>query len=96
MEWTITILRTEKGERIFDELVREGRVETRPMEEFENSMKILIRLAQRQHERVPVPPGREPGWVRPSFAMPTDRPATATWSGTSATKADASSDATPG
>ena len=96
MEWTITILRTEKGERIFAELVREGRVETRPMEEFENSMKILIRLAQRQHERVPVPPGREPGWVRPSFAMPTDRPATATWSGTSATKADASSDATSG
>jgi coenzyme F420 hydrogenase subunit beta len=80
MEWTITILRTEKGERIFDELVREGRVETRPMDEFENSMKILIRLAKRQHERVPVPPGREPGWVRPSFAMPTDRPATATWS----------------
>lgn len=95
MEWTITILRTEKGERIFDELVREGRVETRPMEEFENSMKILIRLAQRQHERVPVPPGREPGWVRPSFAMPTDRGATATRPATSATTAaDAASDTT--
>ena len=59
---------------IFDRLVAEGRVETRSMEEFESSMKILIRLAQRQHERVPVPPGRDPAWVRPPHAMPTDRP----------------------
>ena len=94
MDWTITILRTERGERLFDELVAEGLFEMRPMEEFENSMKILIRLAQRQHERVPVPPGRDPGWVRPSFAMPTDRPATATWS--AAGTSEAASDSTPG
>jgi coenzyme F420 hydrogenase subunit beta len=79
MEWTITILRTRKGEEIFDRLVADGRVETRSMDEFENSMKILLRLAQRQHERVPVPPGRVPEWVRPATAMPTDRPAIASW-----------------
>ena len=73
MEWTIVILRTPKGEEIFDQMVAEGRVETRSMDEFENSMKIMIRLAQRQHERVPVPPGRSPSWVRPPHAMPTDR-----------------------
>lgn len=73
MDWTIVILRTSRGEEIFDRLVAEGRVETRSMEEFESSMKILLRLAQRQHERVPVPPAREPGWVRPPFAMPADR-----------------------
>ncbi|MEW6269619.1 MAG: Coenzyme F420 hydrogenase/dehydrogenase, beta subunit C-terminal domain [Thermodesulfobacteriota bacterium] len=79
MEWTITILRTQKGEQLFDRLVADGRVETRPMDEFESSMKILLRLAKRQHERVPVPPGREPRWVRPAHALPSDRPAIPSW-----------------
>ena len=73
MDWTIVILRTERSEKFFDEMVADGRFETRPMEEFEKSMKVLLRLAQRQHERVPVPPGRDPSWVRPDFAMPGDR-----------------------
>jgi len=73
MDWTIVILRTERSEKFFDEMVADGRFETRPMEEFEKSMKVLLRLAQRQHERVPVPPGRDPSWVRPEFAMPGDR-----------------------
>ncbi|HZR80583.1 MAG TPA: Coenzyme F420 hydrogenase/dehydrogenase, beta subunit C-terminal domain [Candidatus Binatia bacterium] len=73
MDWTIVILRTSRGEEIFDRLVADGRVETRSMDEFESSMKILLRLAQRQHERVPVPPARTPDWVRPDYAMPTDR-----------------------
>ncbi|MBM4265767.1 MAG: hypothetical protein FJ144_04000 [Deltaproteobacteria bacterium] len=75
MEWTIVILRTRRGEEMFDRLVADGRVQTRSMDEFESSMKILLRLAQRQHERVPVPPGRQPEWVRPGYAMPTDRSA---------------------
>ena len=57
-----------------DRLVKEGRVETRSMDEFENSTKIMLRLAQRQHERVPVPPARDPAWVRPPFAMPGAKP----------------------
>lgn len=73
MEWTIVILRTSKGEALFDEMVADGRLETKSMDEFENSMKILLRLAQRQHERVPVPPARTAEWVRPDFARPTDR-----------------------
>ena len=74
MDWTIVILRTSKGEEIFDRLVKDGRVETRSMDEFENSTKIMLRLAQRQHERVPVPPARDPAWVRPPFAMPGAKP----------------------
>jgi len=70
MDWTIVILRTSKGEEFFDRLVAEGRVETRSMDEFENSTNIMLRLAQRQHERVPVPPARDASWVRPPFAMP--------------------------
>lgn len=72
-DWTIVILRNERGEELFDEMVADGRFETRPMEEFEKSMTVLLRLAQRQHERVPVPPGRDPSWVRPAFALPGDR-----------------------
>ena len=65
MDWTITILRSEAGERLFDDMVARGLLETRPMEEFENSMKVMIRLTKKQRERVPVPPGRAPRYVRP-------------------------------
>jgi coenzyme F420 hydrogenase subunit beta len=64
--WTITVLRTEKGVQVFDALVREGLVEVRPIEEFENSMKVFLRLTRKQRERVPVPPGRTEAWVRPA------------------------------
>src|SRR5262245_39072632 len=57
-DWTITVLRTEKGVKVFDAMVAEGLVEVKPMEEFENSMKVFLRLARKQRVRVPVPPGR--------------------------------------
>ena len=38
MDWTITILRTAKGEQFFDALVARGLLATRSMDEFENSM----------------------------------------------------------
>ena len=55
MDWTITIIRSKKGEEIFDALVDEGLLEVRSMEEFENSMKVLLRLTRKQRDRVPVP-----------------------------------------
>lgn len=74
MDWTITILRSERGEALFDDMVRRGLVETRPMDEFENSMKVMLRLAKKQRERVPVPPGRPVRYVRPDGypAVPAD------------------------
>ncbi|MGH7818486.1 MAG: Coenzyme F420 hydrogenase/dehydrogenase, beta subunit C-terminal domain, partial [Candidatus Binatia bacterium] len=66
--WTIVVVRTRKGQEVFDTLVREGLVEVKSMEEFESSMKILLRLARKQHARVPVPPGREASFVRPTEA----------------------------
>ncbi|HLK10316.1 MAG TPA: Coenzyme F420 hydrogenase/dehydrogenase, beta subunit C-terminal domain [Candidatus Binatia bacterium] len=74
MEWTITVLRTRRGEEVFDDLVRRGLVETRPMEEFEQSMKVLLRLTRKQRDRVPVPPGRTARYVRPAGypAVPAD------------------------
>jgi hypothetical protein len=35
------------------------------MEEFEQSMQVMLRLTRKQRERVPVPPGRTPRYVRP-------------------------------
>ena len=66
MDWTITILRSERGEALFDDMVRRCLLEVRPMDEFENSMKVLLRLTKKQRDRVPVPPGRTPRYVRPA------------------------------
>jgi len=63
--WTITILRSVRGEEVFDAAMRDGILEARPIEEFESSMRVLLRLARKQKERVPVPPGRSAGSVRP-------------------------------
>lgn len=64
MDWTITILRTARGEELFNRMVAEGLFEVRPMEEFENSMKVLLRLTNRQRLRVPIPPGQDASRVR--------------------------------
>jgi coenzyme F420 hydrogenase subunit beta len=64
MDWTITILRTPHGEELFNRMVAEGLFEVRPIEEFENSMKVLLRLTNKQHLRVPVPPGQDASRVR--------------------------------
>lgn len=65
-EWTITILRTRRGVEVFDRMVAEGLLEVKPIEEFETSMKVALRLARKQRERVPVPPGKTERWVRPA------------------------------
>ena len=76
MDWTITILRSRRGEELFDDMVARGLLETRSMDEFENSMKVLLRLTKKQRERVPVPPGRPARYVRPASypAVPADPP----------------------
>jgi coenzyme F420 hydrogenase subunit beta len=63
--WTITVVRTEKGEQVFNAMVRDGLLDVRPIEEFEASMKVFLRLTRKQRERVPVPPGRSDAFVRP-------------------------------
>ncbi len=65
MDWTITITRSDRGRLLMQELIDAGLVEVRPIEDFENSLKVLMRLARRQHQRVPVGPGGAAA-VRPS------------------------------
>ena len=65
MDWTIVILRSRLGEELFDRAVADGVFEVRPMDEFETSMKVLLRLTRKQRQRVPTPPGRQDEFVRP-------------------------------
>jgi coenzyme F420 hydrogenase subunit beta len=64
-DWTIVIARTRKGEEVLEAMKKENLLELKTMEEFENSWKVLLRLAKKQHLRVPVPPGRDETFVRP-------------------------------
>jgi len=65
-DWTITVLRSERGVAVFDAIVADGLLDVRPIEEFENSLKVFLRLSRKQRDRVPVPPGRTESWVRPA------------------------------
>ncbi len=69
MDWTITIARTDRGREFLDEMIAADLLEVRPIEEFENSLKVLLRLARRQHQRVP--PGKAGlEAVRPRVFLP--------------------------
>ena len=67
--WTIVINRTDKGVDVFRRVLEAGLLETKPMDEFPNSMKILLRLARKQRERV----AHEflPGWSPIANTTPT-------------------------
>ena len=54
MGWTITIVRSRKGKEIMDRIIAAGLVEVRSVQEFNNSAKILHRLAKKSRDRVPV------------------------------------------
>ncbi|MCI0455027.1 MAG: Coenzyme F420 hydrogenase/dehydrogenase, beta subunit C-terminal domain [Candidatus Dadabacteria bacterium] len=49
--WTILIIRSERGERIFKRTIEKGYLEVRPSSEFERSMRVLKRLTETQRKR---------------------------------------------
>ena len=49
--WTFTVLRTEKGEELFDRAEMEGLFETRPVEQETGAMDLLIKLSRRKRRR---------------------------------------------
>ena len=69
MGWTITITRTDLGRRVMQTLIDADLVEVKPIEEFESSLKVLLRLARRQHQRVPEA-ATGIAAVRPSYYRP--------------------------
>jgi coenzyme F420 hydrogenase subunit beta len=48
--WTFTILRTKKGEELFDSAVRKGFLKTRPVEEEKKAYDLLLALSKRKRE----------------------------------------------
>lgn len=49
--WTVTVARSEAGERLLDAAVEAGRLEARPVEEFPVSLKLLDRMSRKQLSR---------------------------------------------
>jgi len=49
-DWTFTILRTKKGEELFQGAVREGFLKTRPAKEEQGAFDLLVRLSKRKRE----------------------------------------------
>lgn len=49
--WSLTIVRTERGEQVWNELVESGKVEVRPASDDPGVLKLLDKLSKRQRRR---------------------------------------------
>ena len=49
--WTLTIIRTEKGEEIFEEAEEAGLLKTKPAEEEKRALDLLIKLSRKKRKR---------------------------------------------
>ncbi len=51
-DWTLTIIRTRKGEELFKQAENKGVIETKPVEHEKKALDILINLSSRKHGRI--------------------------------------------
>jgi len=49
--WTLTIIRTQKGEEIFRDVEEAGLLKTKPLEEEKRALDLLIRLSKKKRQR---------------------------------------------
>ncbi len=63
--WTLTIIRTERGQEIFDQAAADGVIESRPASEDPKAVDLMFRLAARSRDRWP-----EPGTVPNAGSTP--------------------------
>jgi coenzyme F420 hydrogenase subunit beta len=73
-DWTLTVIRTERGRDLFDSMVEAGAVEVRSIEEDPGAVALMHRLSRVSRRRWPataVPmPGRLPAAAQPAAAQP--------------------------
>jgi len=48
--WTLTILRTERGEELFEEAKTEGIIKTRPIEDEKKTMDLLVEISKKKRQ----------------------------------------------
>jgi coenzyme F420 hydrogenase subunit beta len=48
--WTLTIIRTEKGEELFKKAEKAGLIKTRPVEEEKNAFNLLVKLSRKKRK----------------------------------------------
>ncbi|MCW4021163.1 MAG: Coenzyme F420 hydrogenase/dehydrogenase, beta subunit C-terminal domain [Candidatus Bathyarchaeota archaeon] len=51
-DWTFTILRTERGEDLFQKAESKGLIRTKPVEEEQRALNLLVRLSRKKRENV--------------------------------------------
>ena len=73
--WTLTIVRTERGQELFDAATADGVIESRPASEDPKAVDLMFRLAAKSRERWPEPgevlnAGTTPGLVPPPAPAP--------------------------
>ena len=77
-DWTLTLLRTEKGEELFNDMEAAGVIETRPIEDDPGAVTLLNKLSRVSRKRWPataVPmPGRLPAPASDRLTCPDERP----------------------
>ena len=67
-DWTLTLVRTERGRELFNAMVEDGTVEVRPATEDPGAVALLNRLSRVSRKRWPATAVPMPGRLPPAAA----------------------------
>ena len=69
-DWTLTLVRTEKGEELFNDMEAAGVIETRPIEDDPGAVTLLNKLSRVSRKRWPATAVPMPGRLPPPASTP--------------------------